>query len=190
MHAEVLTSNPSNNVPENIFAKIGANLHLRRDHPICMIKDTIYSYFDKLSPGLYEKFDELKPVVSTRAVRHPSSAQSSLEQASHAASLIWLCSAHVLLSSLRCLATSCASHASTDQRAVQNFDEVLVPPDHVSRSPNDTYYIDPDTVLRCHTSAHQCELLRQGHSAFLVTGTLAAGYQVCAHSANHASPQV
>ena len=66
--AEVLTSHASNNVPENIFAKIGANLHLRRDHPICMIKDTIYSYFDKLSPGLYEKFDELKPVVSTRAV--------------------------------------------------------------------------------------------------------------------------
>lgn len=52
----------------------------------------------------------------------------------------------------------------------QNFDEVLVPSDHVSRSPNDTYYIDPDTVLRCHTSAHQAELLRQGQVAFLVTG--------------------
>ena len=45
-----------------------------------------------------------------------------------------------------------------------------MPPDHVSRSPNDTYYIDQDTVLRCHTSAHQAELLRQGHAAFLVTG--------------------
>ena len=27
----------------------------------------------------------------------------------------------------------------------QNFDEVLVPADHVSRSPNDTYYVDSDT---------------------------------------------
>ena len=52
----------------------------------------------------------------------------------------------------------------------QNFDEVLVPGDHVSRSPNDTYYVDPDTVLRCHTSAHQAETLRRGQGAFLITG--------------------
>lgn len=52
----------------------------------------------------------------------------------------------------------------------QNFDDVLVPEDHVSRSYNDTYYIDPQTVLRCHTSAHQAELLRSGYTHFLVTG--------------------
>ncbi|KAI7835962.1 hypothetical protein COHA_010161 [Chlorella ohadii] len=54
--------------------------------------------------------------------------------------------------------------------AKANFDEILIPADHVSRSPNDTYYVDPDTVLRCHTSAHQAEILRQGVRAFLVTG--------------------
>lgn len=54
---------------------------------------------------------------------------------------------------------------------MQNFDEVLVPADHVSRNPNDTYYIDTETVLRCHTSAHQAETLRKGERAFLVTGT-------------------
>lgn len=53
---------------------------------------------------------------------------------------------------------------------MQNFDDVLVPPDHVSRSYNDTYYVDSQTVLRCHTSAHQAELLRKGHNNFLVTG--------------------
>lgn len=51
-----------------------------------------------------------------------------------------------------------------------NFDEVLVPPDHVSRSPNDTYYVASDKVLRCHTSAHQSEMLRAGESKFLVIG--------------------
>ncbi|XP_074313168.1 phenylalanine--tRNA ligase, chloroplastic/mitochondrial-like [Silene latifolia] len=51
-----------------------------------------------------------------------------------------------------------------------NFDDVLVPADHVSRSYNDTYYVDSQTVLRCHTSAHQAELLRHGHTNFLVTG--------------------
>lgn len=55
---------------------------------------------------------------------------------------------------------------------MQNFDEVLVPADHVSRNPNDTYYIDTETVLRCHTSAHQAETLRKGERAFLVTGAL------------------
>lgn len=53
---------------------------------------------------------------------------------------------------------------------LQNFDEVLVPSDHVSRSPNDTYYVDSETVLRCHTSAHQAETLRKGFTSFLVTG--------------------
>ena len=53
---------------------------------------------------------------------------------------------------------------------LQNFDDVLVPADHVSRSYNDTYYIDAQTVLRCHTSAHQAELLRRGNTHFLVTG--------------------
>ncbi|KAM3731747.1 hypothetical protein ACB098_11G005300 [Castanea mollissima] len=38
------------------------------------------------------------------------------------------------------------------------------------RSYNDTYYIDAQSVLRCHTSTHQAELLRRGHTHFLVTG--------------------
>ena len=29
---------------------------------------------------------------------------------------------------------------------LQNFDDVLTPKDHVSRNPNDTYYVDKDTV--------------------------------------------
>lgn len=51
-----------------------------------------------------------------------------------------------------------------------NFDDVLVPADHISRQPSDTYYINRDTILRCHTSAHQVALLRAGHTAFLCAG--------------------
>lgn len=51
-----------------------------------------------------------------------------------------------------------------------NFDEILIPADHVSRSPNDTFYVDEERCLRCHTSAHQTEMLREGLSKFLVTG--------------------
>lgn len=52
----------------------------------------------------------------------------------------------------------------------QNFDELLIPPDHVSRQPSDTYYVDDQRVLRCHTSAHQTALLQQGEDRFLVCG--------------------
>ena len=52
----------------------------------------------------------------------------------------------------------------------QNFDELLIPDEHPSRSWNETYYVDENTVLRCHTSAHQCELIKAGHHNFLATG--------------------
>ena len=52
----------------------------------------------------------------------------------------------------------------------QCFDEVLVPKDHISRLPNNTYYNDAETVLRPHTSAHQIQMIRGGHNAFLVLG--------------------
>jgi phenylalanyl-tRNA synthetase alpha chain len=52
----------------------------------------------------------------------------------------------------------------------QNFDRLRIPPDHISRSLSDTYYLDKTTVLRTHTSAHQVDLLRQGHNQFLVAG--------------------
>lgn len=52
----------------------------------------------------------------------------------------------------------------------QNFDDLLTPADHVSRKPTDTFYVTKDHLLRCHMTAHQTELLRAGHSAFLMIG--------------------
>ncbi|CAB68152.1 phenylalanine-tRNA synthetase-like protein [Arabidopsis thaliana] len=109
---------PTNNVPDSIFSKLGMQLHRRDKHPIGILKNAIYDYFDSNYSNKFEKFEDLSPIVTTK----------------------------------------------------QNFDDVLVPADHVSRSLNDTYYVDSQTVLRCHTSAHQAELLRKGHSRFLVTG--------------------
>lgn len=50
-----------------------------------------------------------------------------------------------------------------------NFDLLLIPKDHVSRSPHDTYYLNSDHVLRTQTSAHQVQLLREGNLKFLLT---------------------
>ncbi|KAF7149860.1 hypothetical protein RHSIM_Rhsim02G0198900 [Rhododendron simsii] len=61
-------------------------------------------------------------------------------------------------------------YCSLKKVSTKNFDDVLVPEDHVSRSYNDTYYVVSHTILRCHTSAHQAELLGKGHTHFLVTG--------------------
>jgi len=52
----------------------------------------------------------------------------------------------------------------------QCFDDLNIPPEHPGRSKSDTYYINDETLLRTHTSAHQSEHLRAGHEAFLCTG--------------------
>jgi phenylalanyl-tRNA synthetase alpha chain len=51
-----------------------------------------------------------------------------------------------------------------------NFDKLLIPKNHVARSKSDTYYLNENTVLRTHTSAHQNELLAKGHRNFIVFG--------------------
>lgn len=54
----------------------------------------------------------------------------------------------------------------------QCFDDLLVAPDHVSRSPSDTYYVNADMILRTHTSAHQCQYMKRYPeiSSFLCAG--------------------
>lgn len=42
----------------------------------------------------------------------------------------------------------------------QNFDSLGFPPDHVGRNRTDTYYLNKETVLRTHTSAHQADTFR------------------------------
>jgi phenylalanyl-tRNA synthetase alpha chain len=95
------------NIPLSINNKRNEKLHNKKYNPICMIKERIYSYFDKV--GEYKKFDDLSEVVSIE----------------------------------------------------ENFDSLLIPSNHPSRSKSDTYYIDEKTVLRTHTSAHQNELLKE-----------------------------
>ena len=46
----------------------------------------------------------------------------------------------------------------------QNFDSLGFPADHPGRSRTDTYYINKDTVLRTHTSAHEAEIFRSCQS--------------------------
>ncbi|KAL9030716.1 MAG: hypothetical protein Q9196_001188 [Gyalolechia fulgens] len=46
----------------------------------------------------------------------------------------------------------------------ENFDSLGFPTDHPGRNRSDTYYINKDTVLRTHTSAHEAELFRRNAS--------------------------
>ncbi|CAF3980217.1 unnamed protein product [Rotaria sp. Silwood1] len=52
----------------------------------------------------------------------------------------------------------------------QNFDSICIPIDHVSRTKSMNYYINKNTLLRAHTSAHQVDLIRSGLNAFLCIG--------------------
>lgn len=105
--AEVITGKPSNNITENIYNKIGVNLHKQSAHPLNIIREAIYEHFDKNQAREFKKFDNLYPIVTTHA----------------------------------------------------NFDSVLVPSDHVSRSYNDTYYVSEDKVLRCSPFPHGYRLV-------------------------------
>lgn len=50
----------------------------------------------------------------------------------------------------------------------QNFDDLLFPSDHPGRSKSDTYYVDPENVLRTHTSAHQSQFFQQNIQRALI----------------------
>jgi phenylalanyl-tRNA synthetase alpha chain len=52
----------------------------------------------------------------------------------------------------------------------QNFDDLLTPVDHPSRAPTDTFYVNDSDLLRCHMTAHQTDLIRQGESGWLMIG--------------------
>ena len=102
-------------LPSKVRDCIGRNLYQQKQHPLCLIKDFIYSY-PKFAH--FTKFDDLEPVVDV----------------------------------------------------YNNFDALLIPADHPSRSKSDTYYVDDTHVMRTQTSAHQNQLLKAGHKQFLVTG--------------------
>lgn len=57
-----LTLTDQSNIPTSILEKLGRNLHLKQNHPVCIIKDLIYDYF--ASKGLFVTHDELSPIVS------------------------------------------------------------------------------------------------------------------------------
>lgn len=50
-----------------------------------------------------------------------------------------------------------------------NFDKLLIPENHPTRLPTDSYFFDSNTLLRTHTTAHDFEMLSQ-HNAFLISG--------------------
>lgn len=67
-YAEIVRDDPTNNVPDNIFSKLGMQLHRRDQHPLGILKNAIYDYFDTNYPNKFDKFDDLCPIVSVTAV--------------------------------------------------------------------------------------------------------------------------
>jgi len=52
----------------------------------------------------------------------------------------------------------------------ENFDSLGFPADHPGRNRSDTYYINRDTLLRTHTSAHELEVFRaRGSDGYLIS---------------------
>lgn len=102
------SSDDYTNVTSKISSYVGRNIHLKKDHPLSLIRQRLVNHFYKeyTSPKgtpLFSVFDSLAPIVTT----------------------------------------------------LQNFDSLLIPEDHPSRSKSDCYYINRDYLLRAHCTAHQ-----------------------------------
>ena len=65
----VRDDDPTNNVPDSIFSKLGMQLHRRDKHPIGILKNAIYDYFDSNYAKQFEKFEDLSPIVTTKQVK-------------------------------------------------------------------------------------------------------------------------
>ncbi|KAK7340902.1 hypothetical protein VNO77_21619 [Canavalia gladiata] len=65
---DVVRDDPTNNVPDNIFSKLGVQLHRRDQHPLGILKNAIYEYFDTNYSNKFNKFDDLCPIVSVKEV--------------------------------------------------------------------------------------------------------------------------
>lgn len=66
--AEIVKDDPTNNVPDSIFSKLGLQLHRRNNHPLGILKNAIFDYFDTNYPNKFAKFDNLCPIVPVKAV--------------------------------------------------------------------------------------------------------------------------
>lgn len=51
----------------------------------------------------------------------------------------------------------------------KNFDELEFPADHPGRSLSDSYYLNRSTMLRTHTSAHECDVFRNNTDRWILT---------------------
>lgn len=67
---------------------------------------------------------------------------------------------------------------------VDNFDNLLIPSTHVSRSKSDTYYLNQNQVLRTHTTAHQTQLMKKNLNNFLICGDVYRRDEVDSHHYN------
>jgi len=71
IQAELRLPHPFKNVTETILAKVGRNLHLQPDHPLCLTKQIIERYCNDYAKrqrqSSFELYDNLCPIVSTVA---------------------------------------------------------------------------------------------------------------------------
>lgn len=60
----MLNKTDYNNIPPYIEAKLNKKLHLKQNHPICILKEHIYDYFNNLKNYKFEIFEDFDPVVN------------------------------------------------------------------------------------------------------------------------------
>lgn len=60
--ADVVRDEPTNNIPDTIFTKLAMQLHKRNQHPLGILENAIYDYFDTNYANKFDRFDDLSPL--------------------------------------------------------------------------------------------------------------------------------
>lgn len=56
--------NDFSNIPQGMRSSVGKNLHTIPNHPLTIIKNIIFEYFDSLTHYKFAKFEDLSPIVT------------------------------------------------------------------------------------------------------------------------------
>ena len=155
------------NIPLQIQQQMGRNLYLQPNHPLCIVQEQMAYYFNHV----------VVPSHHPESIRHAFLQEQQQQQGGlHTdvmnTTMIWNDIYEKEYPIEPSSSTSSPSSSTTTSyfpvfdhippvvSTEECFDQLLIDVYHPSRHKTDTYYINENTVLRPHTSAHQISLIR------------------------------
>jgi phenylalanyl-tRNA synthetase alpha chain len=145
------------NIPLQIQQQIGRNLYLQPNHPLCIVQEQIAYYFNHILPSNHHSNN-----TSSESIRSAFQKERGEGIANdHILNEVYEKEYHPPQQSSSSSYFTVHDNIAPVVSTEECFDQLLIDIYHPSRHKSDTYYLNNNTVLRPHTSAHQISLIRQ-----------------------------